>query len=173
MVDNVGINAKRSRQSNGGIKMAIHFDIITPDNWLTFNKLKVKEEQKEFVASNLTILARAYAYRDSNSKVYAIYNENIPIGMLMQREYQEDTKLFCVLDQFMITERYQRMGYGKAAMKLWIDLIKSENRYDSIILCYIEGDDAAKNLYLNIGFYHTGEVDGNEIIMKYTLVNNP
>lgn len=153
--------------------MDIHFDIITPDNWRTFNKLKVKEEQKEFVASNLTILARAYAYRDSNSQVYAIYNEDIPIGLLMQREYEEDNKLFWVLDQFMITEKYQRMGYGKAAINLWIDLIKRKNRYTSIVLCYIEGDEAAKNLYLSMGFYHTGEVDEDEIIMKYTLENNP
>ncbi|MPM71787.1 Spermine/spermidine acetyltransferase [bioreactor metagenome] len=149
--------------------MDIHFEIITPDNWRTFNKLKVNEEQKEFVASNLTILARAYAYRDFNSQVYAIYNEDIPIGLLMQREYEENNKLFCVLDQFMITEKYQRMGYGKAAMKVWIDLIKKQNRYNSIVLCYIEGDEVAKKLYLNMGFYHTGEVDGDEIVMKYIL----
>lgn len=153
--------------------MYIHFDIITPDNWRTFNKLKVKEDQKEFVASNLTILARAYAFRDSNSQVYAIYNEDIPIGLLMQREYEEDNQLFCVLDQFMIAEKHQRMGYGKAAMKLWMELIKKQNRYNSIVLCYIEGDETAKNLYLNIGFHHTDKVDGNEIVMEYILENNP
>lgn len=149
--------------------MDIHFSIITPENWRTFNALKVKENQKEFVASNVLILARAFAYRDYNSYVYAIYNENLPIGLLMQHDYKEEDKLICVLSQFMISEEYQGMGYGKAAMQLWFSMIKKEEKYDYITLCYVEGDEAARNLYLSMGFYHTGEADEDEIIMKYNL----
>lgn len=148
--------------------MNIRFENITPDNWRIFNRLKVKKEQEKFVASNVTILARAFAFRDYDSRVYAIYNGDTPIGLLMQREYEEN-KLFCYLDQFMIDKEYQRKGYGKAAMKLWVSMIEKEGKYDSIILCYIEGDEAARNLYLGMGFYHTGEADGNEVIMEYKL----
>lgn len=70
--------------------MKIHFGIITPDNWRVFNALKVNEEQKKFVASNVTILARAFAFRNYNSCVYVIYNEDLPIGMLMQRDYEDE-----------------------------------------------------------------------------------
>lgn len=70
----------------------VRFDIITPDNWRVFNALKVKKEQAGFVTSNLTILARAFAFRNYNSLVYTIYNENLPIGLLMQRDYKEDDK---------------------------------------------------------------------------------
>ncbi|MGH4122620.1 MAG: hypothetical protein ACREV6_06790 [Clostridium sp.] len=46
-------------------------------------------------------------------------------------------------------------------------MIKNEEKYDSIILCYIEGDEVARNLYLDMGFNHTGEVDEDEIVMNY------
>ncbi|GCD11559.1 GNAT family N-acetyltransferase [Clostridium tagluense] len=148
--------------------MTIHFSNITPDNWRTFKALKVKEEQKKFVASNVTILARAFAFRDYNSRVYAIYNGDLPIGMLMQHDL-DDNSLVCVLDQFMIAEQYQGKGYGKSAMQLWFSMIKNEEKYDSIILCYIEGDEVARSLYLGMGFHYTGEVDEDEIVMEYNL----
>lgn len=153
----------------GEIRMKIRFAYITPDNWRTFNALKVKKGQESFVAENVVILARAFAYRDYNSRVYAIYDEDLPIGLLMQRDYEENNKIQCILDQFMIGEEHQGKGYGKAAMKLWLSIIEKEEKYDSIILCYKEGDEIARNLYLSLGFQHTGEVDEDEIIMRYDL----
>ena len=87
----------------------------------------------------------------------------------MQRDYKEENKIFCVLDQFMIAEQYQGNGFGKAAVNLWLSMIKDENKYAAVILCYKEKDTIARNLYLEIGFYHTGEIDEDEIIMKYDL----
>lgn len=152
-----------------GRKMNVYFKAITPDNWRIFSSIKVNEAQEKFVASNITMLARAYAFREYNSKVYAIYNGDLPIGMLMQRDYIENDRLVCVLDQFMIAEQYQGKGYGKNAMKLWLSIIRNEEKYDSIILCYIQGDEIARNLYLSIGFHDTGEADEDEFVMMYNL----
>lgn len=149
--------------------MNIRFDSITPDNWRIFNRLSVTEEQQKFVAENVTILARAFVFREYNSLVYAIYNDDTPIGLLMQRDYTEEGRLICVLDQFMIDREYQGKGYGKAAMKHWLSMIEREEEYDSITLCYKEEDEAALRLYLGMGFYNTGEADGDEVIMKYKL----
>lgn len=145
--------------------MSIHFSNITPDNWRIFKALKVKEEQREFVASNVTILARAFAFRDYNSRVYAIYKGEVPIGMLMQQDLADDRRV-CVLDQLMIAEQHQGRGYGKYAMQLWLSMIKNEDKYDSVILCYIKGDEVARNLYLSMGFHPTGEVDEYEIVTE-------
>ena len=71
-------------------KTKIHFEEITPDNWRKINALEVKEEQKHFVASNVAILARAFAYRKDNSKVFAIYNNVNPIGLIMQRDFKDE-----------------------------------------------------------------------------------
>lgn len=152
--------------------MTIHFSNITPDNWRTFKSLEVKEEQKEFVASNVTILARAFAFRDYNSRVYGIYKDELPIGMLMQQDLADDRRV-CVLDQLMIAKQYQGRGYGKYAMKLWLSMIKSEDKYDSIILCYIKGDEVARNLYLSMGFHYNGEVDEYEIVTESQSIAMP
>lgn len=151
--------------------MKLHFVQITPDNWRIFNALNVKKEQEQWVASNLTILARAYVYREYNSTVYAIYDSTTPIGLLMQRDYFDKGRTCYVLDQFMIAEQYQGNSFGKKAMQQWISLLKEENKYNSIILCYKEDDIIACNLYRSLGFQHTGDKDEDEdeVIMEFIL----
>lgn len=72
----------------------------------------------------------------------------------------------------MIAENYQGQGHGKRALELWISKIESENRYDQVRLCYIEGDAIAENLYKNIGFIREpGDDDGDELVMIYKFKN--
>lgn len=149
--------------------MELQFEHITPKNWRNLNALKVKKEQEQWVASNVLILARAYVYREYNSIVYAIYDSNTPVGLLMQRDFINNGKTLCILDQFMISEQYQGQGYGKLAMKQWITFIEESKKYNSIQLCYKEDDIIAKNLYQSLGFHHTGEIDEDEITMEYNF----
>ena len=67
-----------------------------------------------------------------------------------------------------IDERYQRKGYGKAATKLVLDAMKQDGKYSKAILCYIEGNNAAKDLYESFGFVEIDR-DEDEIIMELTL----
>lgn len=150
--------------------MKIHFSEVTPDNWRKVNSLEVHEHQKHFVASNVTILARAFAFRNENSKVHVIYDDEVPIGLIMQREYIKEDKLICILDQFMIDKNYQGKGYGRIAMELWLSMIKAENKYDAIELCYKEDDYIAEKLYLSLGFIRKPEDDEEEeLVMTYKL----
>ena len=150
--------------------MNLHFELITPENWRIVNALRVKKGQEQWVASNVAILARAYAYRNHNSIVYAIYDCETPIGLLMQRDYIQNAITYCVLDQFMIAVPYQGKGYGKKVMQKWFSLITEDKKYDAIMLCYKEDDMIACNLYQSLGFKHIGEVDEDEIMMEYRLL---
>ena len=47
--------------------------------------------------------------------------------------------------------------------------MKSDNKYDKVTLCYIDGNEAAKNMYEKLGFKLTGDRDGDEIIMEKEL----
>ena len=71
--------------------------------------------------------------------------------------------------QFFIDHRYQGKGYGLTAAELILEKLKADGKYNKVVLCYIDGDDAAKNLYEKLGFHHTGEADGNEIVMEMLL----
>ena len=142
----------------------IEFKEVTPDNWRIINSLSVKEEQKNFAASNVTILARAFVYRKENAKVFAVYYSDNPIGLIMQRDWIDGNKIVCIMDQFMIDKKSQ----GKAALQKWLSMIEAEKKYPCIQLCYVEGDIAAKHLYENFGFYESDK-DEDEIIMQKDL----
>ena len=69
----------------------------------------------------------------------------------------------------VINHRYQRKGYGLKAADIILEWMRNDGKYDKVVLCYIDGDEAAKKLYEKLGFYPTGEVDGDEIIMEKRL----
>ena len=137
---------------------------IDPSNWRL--DLKVAESQKNYVASSAVMLARAYAYRKQRSRAFVIYDDETPVGMGMYHDCP-DLDAFD-LSQIFIDERYQRKGYGKAATKLVLDAMKHDGTYCKAILCYIEGNNAAKDLYESFGFVEI-DSDEDEIIMELTL----
>ena len=143
----------------------LYLEEINPDNWRL--GLKVAKEQENYVASDFRMLARAYAYREYRSKAFVIYNDATPVGMAMY--YDCDELNAYDFSQLFIDERYQGNGYGYAAAAQIVERMKADGKFRKIILCYIEGNEAARKLYEKIGFYHTGEVDGDEIIMQMDL----
>jgi len=46
--------------------------------------------------------------------------------------------------------------------------MKQDGKYGKVALCYVEGNDVAKQMYENFGFVET-EQDGDEIVMERTL----
>lgn len=70
--------------------------------------------------------------------------------------------------QLFVDKRYQQKGYGKKAAKLILEKMKEEGRYSEVVLCYIEGNIAAKRLYENLGFTVVA-TDEDEIIMRKKL----
>lgn len=137
---------------------------IAPDNWRL--GLKVSQSQKTHVADSATLLARAYAYRDYRSRAFVIYDDETPVGMGL---YYDLPEMECYdLSQLFIDERYQGRGYGKAATQLVLDAMKQDGKYGKVALCYVEGNDVAKQMYEKFGFVET-ERDGDEIVMERPL----
>ncbi len=143
----------------------IHLETITPDNWRL--GLSVREDQRNFVADSSAMLARAYAYRNAGSCAFVIYDDDNPVGMAMYYEL-DDLKAYD-FSQFFIDHRYQQKGYGMKAADLILERMRNDGKYDKVVLCYVDGDEAAKSLYEKLGFYSTGEVDGDEVIMEKQL----
>ena len=113
----------------------------------------------------MVLLARAYAYRSFRSTAFVIYNDETPVGMALYYDF-EDAYDF---SQFFIDERYQGRGFGYTAAEMIIQRMRADGVFDKVILCYVEGDEAAKRLYLKLGFRHTGEVDEGEVVMEKIL----
>lgn len=142
----------------------IHFADITPDNWRL--PLQVAPEQKSHVADRVTLLARAYAYREFRSHACVICEGETPVGMILWHDgWDRDCY---VLSQLFIDARYQGKGYGRQATALTLEQMRADGRYDKAVLCYTEGNEAAKNLYESFGFMETDR-DEDEIIMELNL----
>ena len=142
----------------------IHLVDIDPSNWRL--DLKVAESQKNYVASSAVMLARAYAYREQRSRAFVIYDIETPVGMGMYHDCPELDAYD--LSQLFIDERYQGKGYGKASTKLVLDAMRRDGKYSKVVLCYIEGNDAAKKLYESFGFVEIDR-DEDEIVMELIL----
>lgn len=135
---------------------------IGPDNWR--EPLEVREDQRRFVAEPSKILARAYAYREQRSQARLILDGDTPVGMLLYHDWPEAAQY--VFSELLIDWRYQRRGFGTEAARLALDEMRADGRWQTVCLCYVEGDEPARRLYEKLGFAHTGEADGDEIIME-------
>lgn len=137
---------------------------VDPGNWRLH--LNVAQSQKTYVASSAVMLARAYAYRDQNSRAFIIYDDETPVGMCL---YYDLPEMECYdFSQIFIDERYQGRGYGKAAVRLVLNALKQDGKYNKVDLCYIEGNDTAKKLYEQFGFIEIDR-DEDEVIMELSL----
>ena len=151
--------------------------------------LKVSKKQKNFVASNMCSLAEAYVAITNGGVAlpFAIYKGKKPIGFLMigyganeddfngeDPAFIEMAKKSYCLWRFMIDKRYQRKGYGRRAMEVALDYIKSFpcGKADTCWLSYEPENEVAKKLYASFGFieqpqfYKGGEGEEIPAILK-------
>ena len=142
----------------------VHLVNIDSGNWRV--PLKVSKSQETYVANSTTILARAYAYRDSRSRAFLIYEDETPIGMVLYHD--EELLDAYIFSEMFIDEQFQGKGYGRVATELVLGNMKKDGKYSKVILCYIEGNVAAQKLYESFGFVETDR-DENEIIMELGL----
>lgn len=136
--------------------------------------LKVKPKQKNFVASNKGSLAEAYVAITNGSVAlpFAICRNKKPIGFLMigyganDEEYAEEDPAFLALVKksyclwrFMIDKRYQGKGYGRTAMRLALDYIRTKpcGPAEYCWLSYEPENEVAKKLYASFGFVERPE----------------
>ena len=158
---------------------------VTTENFEDVLDLKADEA---LVASNSYSLAEAYcelkeALEDGENYAkhyydnpYAIAKDDTIVGFLMMAyEDGEDIKAgsdIYWLSRFMIDEKHQGKGYGKAAMKVFIDLVKSKPHGYEVKYIYtsvVPTSVVAVKLYESVGFTKTGAQFGGEDLMKLVL----
>lgn len=138
---------------------------VDQSNYADCLKLKVADHQKSFVAANVYSLAQAYVF-NKVARPLVIYSGDVMVGFAMLEIDPEKNDFF--LWRFMIDERHQGKGYGRAALRQIIDLFKAEGA-KKIGLSYEPDNQVAETLYRSCGFLQTGEMDGDEIVMALTL----
>lgn len=148
--------------------------------WELLN-LRVREEQTNFVAGNDRSVIEAYiaVAGGGHAFLFGIYAGSVPVGFLMVGYGADEdwadapavaSKNYS-LWRLMIDRRYQRRGYGKEAVRLALDFIRTNpcGKAEYCWLSYHPANEAARALYHSFGFVETGETDGQERIAVLKL----
>ena len=150
----------------------INLKEITSKNLKSIIDLNVKEDQKDYVASNSVSIAQGHYSKSAWFK--GIFYDDRPVGFVMLDLIEEENK--CFLWRFMIDCKYQGNGFGKIALTQVIDFVRSLNLYTYIATSYVPAENGAGGFYKNFGFIESEEItkefgieDSDEIGMKYTL----
>ena len=141
-----------------GLKRMIHLIDVNEENWIDIARLKVKEEQQKYLDRPIGIIARGYIYRNCNARVFGIADVSQIIGVALVRDFTEEPINYD-LQQFMIDQRFQNKGYGTEALRLILDLLKQEGRYNSVEVCVNREDTMALHVYEKVGFVDSGYID--------------
>ena len=140
---------------------------ITKHNWEEAIQLKVKEEQKNFVASNLYSIAEVqFLDQFTASGIYA--GEQI-VGFAMYGIDPDDNNYW--IYRLMIDELHQGKGYGTAAVLLVVEEIKRKNTngIPTIMIGYNQDNEGARAAYKKAGFMETEIAPWGEQLAAYNL----
>ncbi|MBU3144378.1 N-acetyltransferase [Clostridium sp. CF012] len=138
---------------------------VNIDNWQECVSLKVAENQKKFVTSNSFSLAQS-KYEPECTPM-CIYNDETMVGFVMLAEEKDDEKFW--ICRFMIDEKFQGKGYGKASLAKIMDYIATNYDYDEVYLSEVPENARAKGLYKRFGFEFTGEIEDEEEVMIFKI----
>ena len=159
----------------------LRLEKVTGKNVWSILKLSVSQEQESFVAPNDVSIIEAYTAITENGYAFpfGIYEDDIPVGFLMvgfdADDYWEDAPSIARgnynLWRLMIDKNYQKKGYGKEAVRLALEFIKTFpcGKADFCGLSYEPENEIASRLYHSFGFVETGEMDGDETIAVLKL----
>lgn len=158
----------------------IHLEKLNYDNFDDVFDLEIKEEQYPFVASNCFSVAEAYVTLINGGKVFpfAIYNDDTLIGFIQigygpnaDQDGVSVEKDNYEIWRFMIDKKFQGNGYGKEALKLALDFIRTWpcGKANLCWLSYEPENVVAKNLYLSLGFEETSEMCDDEVVAVLKL----
>lgn len=153
---------------------------VNHDNWLACIELEVDETQRPFVNPNIFSLAEAYAHSDANAKdadeyyrciPFAIYRDNHMVGFAMityEKESDFDDTPAYEIYRIMIDKKYQGNGYGKQAIELLIDYIKTfpYGKADAITVEWHPENIVSEKIFLSYGFTIVGNEDDGAVVAR-------
>jgi diamine N-acetyltransferase len=139
--------------------MTVVLRSITKDNWEEAAGLRVREDQSDFVAPNVWSIAESKFY--PALQPMAIYDGETMVGFLMYGRDPQDVNYW--LYRFMIDQRFQRQGLGRAALARLIDLLRRTPGCTGVSVGYDRKNVSAERLYLALGFEKTGVAPWGEL----------
>jgi diamine N-acetyltransferase len=142
---------------------------ITDANREAVEALAVAPDQRRFVSSVRESILEAAEEPDARALYWAIYDENRPVGFVMiADEVDSPDYIPHFLWKLFIDERYQGRGFGTATLDLIVEYFR--NRHVGTIWTSVgQGEGSPLTFYERYGFKRTGDLHGNEVLLRLEI----
>jgi diamine N-acetyltransferase len=127
--------------------------------------LQVTPGQRQFVAPNAVSLAEASFAPLAWPR--AVYADGVAVGFAMLSLDTASAEYY--LWRLMIDDGFQGRGYGRAAVGLIVDHVRSLPNAQALLVSWVPADGGPEPFYRSLGFVPTGEVDDGEVVAKLEL----
>lgn len=125
----------------------------------------LSDAQKKMVAPNAVSIAQAHF--DPHAWFRAVYADDVPVGFIMLYDSPEENEYF--LWRFMIAGPYQGKGYGRKAIQLLMDYVRTRPGASHLLVSCGEGEGSPEGFYRRLGFDRNGKKYGDEVGMQLGL----
>jgi diamine N-acetyltransferase len=126
--------------------------------------------QKYFVAPNAVSIAQAYF--EPKAWFRAIYADEMPVGFAMlyddAGEPPGDEPVY-FLWRFMIAQQHHGKGFGRRAIELLVEYVKTRPGAKELEVSCGEGPGGPEGFYRKLGFERSGKMFDDEVGLRLTL----
>ena len=142
--------------------MSVTLQPVTAANWRALIKLKVREDQNHFVASNLYSIAEAqFGFEDEGHwdfYPFGAYAGDEPVGFVMYCFNFSHSRFQAFIMRLMVDDKFQGKGYGREIMRQILDVFRVDERIKNVGISYELENAGARKLYASLGFVEPGEM---------------
>ena len=138
---------------------------VSKDDVRAICRLAVAPTQMSFVAPNAISFAEALF--EPKAWYRAIYADGTPVGFAMLSIDRDEPEYY--LWRFMIDALYQGRGYGRVAVGLIVDFVRTLPNAHELLVSWVPADGGPELFYRSLGFVPTGAVEHNEVVARLAL----
>ena len=157
--------AAPSRDPRHGSMATVELREVTAETVRAVCMLHVAPDQRSFVAPNSVSFAEAMY--EPKAWFRAVVADEVPVGFVMLSV--DETTAEYYLWRFMIDQRYQGRGYGRAAFGQVIDHVRTLPRATALLVSWVPAPGGPEPFYRALGFEPTGEIDDGEVVARLRL----
>ena len=153
------------------VRRVVSLQPLTESNRAEVEALRTSPGQEKFVSSVVDSLLEATEEPGGRAVYWAVYDDETPVGFVMISDEVDGAEYFPqFLWKLLIDERYQRRGYGTAALDLIVEYFRSRPGVEMMRTSAGQGDDSPLPFYERYGFERTGDiVFNNEVLLRLQL----
>lgn len=135
--------------------MPIELRTIDRSNLRSILKLKVSDDETDFVAPNAYSISEAYVEEDLHPR--AIYAHSNLVGFVMYGKWHGADSYW--ITRLMIAPEHRGRGYAKLAIQEAIGNLFSKPDCKKISISFTPNNQPARALYQSLGFIETGKIE--------------